>query len=45
MSRAIGESNEVREVFRHILTGCERLDSVEIPVSRLDPYIPIIYEI
>ncbi len=42
---ALGESNEVREVFRRILKEGSSLDDVEIIVTKLDPYIPLIYEI
>lgn len=42
---AVGESNEVREVFRRILKQQVPLDDVELLVTTVDPYIPMIYEI
>lgn len=42
---ALGESNEVREVFRRILSRDIRFDNVEIVVSESDPYISLVYEI
>jgi ATP-dependent helicase/nuclease subunit B len=42
---ALGESNEVREVFRRILQGDISLDEVEILVTKTDPYCSLIYEI
>jgi hypothetical protein len=45
MFHALGESNEVREVFRQILKKEIPLDDVEILVSNVDPYISMIYEI
>jgi hypothetical protein len=42
---ALGESNEVREAFRQILAMGFPLDSVEILVTKSDPYVPLIYEI
>ena len=42
---AVGESNEVREVFRRILKQQIPLDDVELLVTTVDPYIPMIYEI
>lgn len=41
---ALGESNEVREVFRRILSDGTPLDDVEILVTAVAPYISIIYE-
>lgn len=43
--RALGESNEVREVFRRILKGGIPWDDVEIIVTTTDPYFPLLYEI
>ncbi|MFC1580063.1 PD-(D/E)XK nuclease family protein [Thermodesulfobacteriota bacterium] len=42
---ALGESNEVREVFRRVLKEGVRLDEVEILVSTVEPYTPFFYEI
>lgn len=42
---ALGESNEVREVFRRILKDGISLDDVEILVTKHDPYISLNYEI
>jgi ATP-dependent helicase/nuclease subunit B len=42
---ALGESNEVREVFRRILQSGISLDDVEIMVTKTDPYCSLIYEI
>jgi CRISPR/Cas system-associated exonuclease Cas4 (RecB family) len=42
---ALGESNEVREVFRRILEGKIPFDEVEVLVTTVDPYVPLIYEI
>ena len=42
---SLGESNEVREVFRRILKDGISLDDVEILVTKHDPYISLIYEI
>jgi ATP-dependent helicase/nuclease subunit B len=42
---SLGESNEVREVFRRILEGKIPFDEVEILVTTVDPYVPLIYEI
>ncbi|MFH1349492.1 MAG: hypothetical protein ABII26_01010 [Pseudomonadota bacterium] len=42
---ALGESNEVREVFRRILSQGLPLDDVEILVTKTDPYISLIHEI
>jgi RecB family exonuclease len=42
---SLGESNEIREVFRRILKEKVPFDEVEILVSTVDPYIPLIYEI
>ncbi len=43
--RAIGESNEVREVFRRCLTQAEKLDQIEILYSDRETYLPLFYEI
>jgi hypothetical protein len=45
MFHALGESNEIREVFRRILKDEIPLDDVEILVTSVDPYISMIYEI
>ena len=45
MFHALGESNEVREVFRQIFQKEIPLDDVEIIVTSVDPYISMIYEI
>ena len=45
MFHALGESNEVREVFRQILKKEIPLDDAEILVTSVDPYISMIYEI
>lgn len=42
---ALGESNEIREVFRRIFRGKIPLDQVEILVTSLEPYVSMIYEI
>ena len=42
---ALGESNEVREIFRRIFKEETPLDEVEILVTGVDPYICLIYEI
>jgi len=42
---ALGESNEVREVFRRILGQGICLDDVEIVVTRNEPYVTLIHEI
>ncbi len=42
---ALGESNEVREIFRRILQSGIPLDEVEIIVTKTDPYCSLIYEI
>jgi len=42
---ALGESNEVREVFRRILKDGGPLDDVEILVTKHAPYVSLIYEI
>ncbi len=42
---ALGESNEVREVFRRILGGKMWLDDVEILISASKPYISTIFEL
>ena len=41
----LGESNEVREVFRRILEEKIPFDEVEILVTTVDPYVPLIHEI
>jgi len=41
---ALGEANEVREVFRRILSDGTSLDDVDILVTAIAPYISIIYE-
>ena len=45
MFHALGESNEIRDVFRRILKKEMPLDDVEILATTVDPYIPMIYEI
>jgi ATP-dependent helicase/nuclease subunit B len=45
MFHALGESNEVREVFRRILKSEIPLDDVEIVITTADPYVSFIYEI
>jgi RecB family exonuclease len=45
MFHALGESNEIREVFRRILKDGVPLDATEILVTTLEPYIALIYEI
>ena len=42
---SLGESNEVREVFRRILEEKIPFDGVEILVTTVDPYVPLISEI
>jgi ATP-dependent helicase/nuclease subunit B len=42
--RAVGESNEVREVLRRCLAARIPLDNVEILYTDGDTYIPLIYE-
>ena len=42
---SLGESNEIREVFRRILKEKVPFDEVEILVSTVDSYVPLIYEI
>lgn len=42
---ALGESNEVREVFRRLFKEKTPLDDVEILVAKVDPYISLVYEI
>ncbi|MDZ7697766.1 MAG: PD-(D/E)XK nuclease family protein [Deltaproteobacteria bacterium] len=42
---ALGESNEVREVFRRILSRGLTTDDVEILVTKTDPYVSLIHEI
>ncbi len=41
---AIGEINEVREVFRRIMTESLKLDEVEILYTDYDTYAPLLYE-
>lgn len=41
---ALGESNEVREVFRRIVSPGIPVDDVQILVTAIDPYIAVIYE-
>ena len=45
MFHALGESNEVREIFRRILQSDISLDEVEIIITKTDPYCSLIYEI
>ena len=45
MFHALGESNEVREVFRRILAQSIPLDDVEILIAKTDPYVSLLYEI
>ncbi len=45
MFRALGESNEVREALRRILTDGIPFDDVEIIVTQTDPYFSLIYEL
>jgi ATP-dependent helicase/nuclease subunit B len=45
MFNALGESNEVREVFRRIFKDEILLDDVEIIMTESDPYISLFYEI
>ena len=45
MLHALGESNEVREIFRRILSKGISFDDVEILISDLDPYVSLFYEI
>ncbi len=42
---ALGESNEVREIFRRILGGKIGLDDVEILITASKPYISTIFEL
>lgn len=42
---ALGEPNEVREIFRRLFEDETPLDDVELVVTRTDPYISLIYEI
>lgn len=42
---ALGESNEIREVFRRILKERIAFDDVEMVVTTINPYFPLIYEI
>jgi ATP-dependent helicase/nuclease subunit B len=43
--RAIGEANEVREVLRRCLAVGDPLDEVEVLVTDIDIYGPLLYEI
>jgi RecB family exonuclease len=43
--QAMGESNEVREVFRRILAEGIPIDDVELVISAMDPYVSMIHEI
>jgi len=43
--RAMGESNEIREVFRRILKKGIPFDDVEMITATTDPYFQFIYEI
>ncbi len=43
--RAIGEVNEVREVFRRCAERCIPLDEVEILHTDAQTYVPLIYEL
>jgi len=43
--RAIGEVNEVREVFRRCLESGESLDNVEVLHTDTETYIPLFYEL
>jgi len=45
MFHALGESNEVREVFRRIFKAGISLDDVEILVTESEPYMSLFYEI
>jgi hypothetical protein len=45
MFHALGESNEVREVFRRMFKDGVPLDDTEILVTTLDPYVSMIYEL
>ena len=42
--QALGESNEVREALRRILSAEVPFDKVEMIVTKTDPYFPLIYE-
>jgi RecB family exonuclease len=42
---ALGESNEIREVFRRIVTGGVAADQVEVVVPAMDPYGPLIRDV
>lgn len=42
--RAVGEANEVREVFRRVIAAGCKLDEVEIIYTAPDPYLGLIYE-
>ncbi|MHC4493238.1 MAG: hypothetical protein ACYTDU_16625, partial [Planctomycetota bacterium] len=44
VTHAVGEANEVREVFRECLAGATPLDTVEVVYTAADPYVPLIYE-
>lgn len=43
--RAVGESNEVREMLRRVISAGVPLDEVSVMVSKTDPYLPLLYEI
>jgi hypothetical protein len=43
--RAIGEVNEVREVFRRCLELGESLDNVEVLHTDAETYVPLLYEL
>ena len=43
--RAIGEVNEVREVFRRCLEGGRSLDEVEVLHTDTETYVPLFYEL
>jgi ATP-dependent helicase/nuclease subunit B len=43
--RAVGEINEVREVFRRCLSANHRLDDVEVLYTDGQTYVPLIYEV
>jgi len=45
MFRALGEENEIREVFRRLLRNGIELDRVEILYTEGSTYLPLIYEL
>ncbi|NQT54468.1 PD-(D/E)XK nuclease family protein, partial [bacterium] len=45
IARAIGEPNEVRQVFRRILAEGLALDDVELLHTDADTYVPLVYEL